>query len=103
MYLIGTKFTLFNDHKALEILFSPKSKPTARIERWVLRLQQYDFTVKYRKGADNPADILSRMPISSSTTRLKVTGDPTRRFREIYHYSANFYPISLKFSPNIVR
>ena len=34
---------------------------------------------------------------------LKVTGDPTRRFREIYHYSANFYPISLKFSPNIVR
>ena len=72
MYLIGTKFTLFTDHKALEILFSPKSKPTARIERWVLRLQQYDFTVKYRKGADNPADILSRMPISSSTTRLNV-------------------------------
>ena len=34
---------------------------------------------------------------------IKVTGDPTRRFREIYHYSANFYPISLKFSPNIVR
>ena len=63
MYLIGTKFTLFTDHKALEILFSPKSKSTARIERWVLRLQQYDFTVKYRKGADNPADILSRMPI----------------------------------------
>ncbi len=27
MYLIGTKFTLFTDHKALEILFSPKSKP----------------------------------------------------------------------------
>ncbi len=38
-----------------------------------------------------------------SGTNVKVTGDPTRRFREIYHYSANFYPISLKFSPNIVR
>ena len=72
MYLIGTKFQLFTDHKALEILFSPKSKPTARIERWVLRLQQYDFAVKYRTGADNPADILSCMPIPSTTSKLNV-------------------------------
>jgi hypothetical protein len=42
--------------------------------------------------------------VTGTTARIfKVTGDPTRRFREIYHYSANFYPISLKFSPNIVR
>ena len=72
MYLIGTKFQLFTDHKALEILFSPNSHPTARIERWALRLQQYDFVVKYRKGADNPADILSRMPLSSSASKPNV-------------------------------
>ena len=38
MYLIGTKFDLFTDHKALEVIFTPTSKPTARIERWALRL-----------------------------------------------------------------
>ena len=30
-------------------------------------------TVKYRKGADNPADILSRMPIPSTTSKPNVT------------------------------
>lgn len=38
MYLIGTKFELFSDHKALEVIFTPTSKPPARIERWALRL-----------------------------------------------------------------
>ena len=33
MYLIGTKFDLFTDHKALEVIFTPTSKPPARIER----------------------------------------------------------------------
>lgn len=33
MFLIGTKFYLFTDHKALEVIFSPTSKPSARIER----------------------------------------------------------------------
>ena len=32
MYLIGTKFDLFTDHKALEVIFTPTSKPPARIE-----------------------------------------------------------------------
>jgi hypothetical protein len=30
-------------------------------------------TVKFRKGADNPADILSRMPIPSTTRKPNVT------------------------------
>ena len=40
MYLIGTKFDLFTDHKALEVIFTPTSKPPARIEHWALQLQQ---------------------------------------------------------------
>ena len=45
MYLIGTPFELITDHKGLEIIYSPKSKPSARIERWALRLQQYEYKV----------------------------------------------------------
>lgn len=36
IYLIGSKFELWTDHRPLECIFSPKSKPSARIERWVL-------------------------------------------------------------------
>ena len=75
MYLIGPKFDLFTDHKALEVIFTPTSKPPARIERWALRLQQYDFTVRYRKGEGNPADVLSRMPLLTSTSKQNVADE----------------------------
>lgn len=60
-YLFGRSFELITDHKALEVIFSPKSKPCARIERWVLRLQSYRYTVVYRAGKNNIADPLSRL------------------------------------------
>ena len=65
MYLIGTSFELITDHKALEMIYSPKSKPPTRIERWALRLQQYEYKVIYKRGAENPAGVLSRMPLPS--------------------------------------
>ena len=41
LYLIGAELSISTDHKALEVIYQPKSKPPARIQRWVLRLQQY--------------------------------------------------------------
>lgn len=52
-YLYGRTFELVTDHKPLEVIFSPKSKPCARIERWVLRLQS------------NIADPLSRLVVAN--------------------------------------
>ena len=63
LYLVGTKFTIVTDHKALEIIYNTKSKMPARIERWGLRLQQYDFDIQHRPGVGNPADVLSRQPL----------------------------------------
>ena len=34
MYLFGNEFELVTDHKPLEVIYSAKSKPSARIERW---------------------------------------------------------------------
>ncbi|XP_065067526.1 uncharacterized protein K02A2.6-like [Rhopilema esculentum] len=63
LFLYGAEFTLITDHKPLEIIYGRKnSRPSARIERWVLRLQSYSFKVIYKSGADNPADFLSRHP-----------------------------------------
>lgn len=64
---------LVTDHKALENICSdPRSKPPATVERCGLRLQPYNFKVEYRKGADNPADCMSRFPILSQTGATEV-------------------------------
>ena len=62
-YLYGVEFQLLTDHKPLEVLYGPKSRPNARIERWVMKLMSYSFKVVYLPGKQNIADILSRVPI----------------------------------------
>lgn len=60
-YIFGREFELVTDHQSLERIFSPKSKPCARIERWVMRLQSYKYKVVYQPGKKNIADPLSRL------------------------------------------
>lgn len=49
-YFIGIKFDLLTDHGPFLRIYSCKPKPSARIERWVLRLQPFDFQVVYVKA-----------------------------------------------------
>jgi hypothetical protein len=70
----GNEFTLITDHKPLEVIYGSKSaKVSARIERWILRLQPYTFKVVYKPGATNPADYLSRHPIQSNNKQQLLT------------------------------
>ena len=69
IYLYGKPFTLFTDHKPLEIIYSPKSKPPPRIERWALHLQPYQFTIVHMAGKTNPANVLSRLPLDNQPFR----------------------------------
>ncbi|CAB4038291.1 Hypothetical predicted protein [Paramuricea clavata] len=61
-------------------LYSPTSKPPARIERWGLRLQPYKFCIKYSPGIDNPADVLSRLPLPNATTNTRNTAEEYVQF-----------------------
>lgn len=65
-YLLGKSFDIFTDCKALSFLFSKRSKPCARIERWVLRLQAFDYKVVFLSGKDNVADTLSCLPVQDA-------------------------------------
>ncbi len=67
-YIYGREFELVTDHKPVEAIYSPRSKPCARIERWVLRLQPYNFKVTHLPGRQNIADSLSRLLGEASKT-----------------------------------
>ena len=69
LYLTGCVFEIRTDHKPLLKVFGPDSKPpSARIERWLLYLQQFKYTMKYVKGKQNYADPLSRLPVDTCDT-----------------------------------
>ena len=68
VYLLGHPFTIQTDHRALEWLKKLKDN-NARLTRWSLALQPFEFTVTYRRGSINGnADGLSRAFPSSSPT-----------------------------------
>ncbi|GJR55055.1 reverse transcriptase domain-containing protein [Tanacetum coccineum] len=60
-YLILNKSIVYMDYSALKYLFAKKDSK-ARLLRWVLLLQKFDFNVIDKKGAENlAADHLSRL------------------------------------------
>ena len=69
-YLLGYKTVFHTDHSSLKYLVN-KADLSGRIARWVLLLQEFDFTVEVRPGKhhDN-ADYLSRLPGEENEVRL---------------------------------
>jgi hypothetical protein len=63
-YLYGCKFKVQTDCEALTILRG-KMSTNARIMRWQLKLQSYDFSIEVIRGVDNDiADCLTRAEIA---------------------------------------
>lgn len=92
MYLYGKKFELVTDHKPLEVIFGTRSKPCARIERWVLRLQAYDYKVIYKPGKSNIADPLSRLCQKTNTQKSSLEDE--HHINQIVQYAR---PVALSF------
>ena len=52
------------------------SKKEVLLARWALAMQEYDFTITYRKGQDNGnADALSRKTHTAATTQVQLCTD----------------------------
>lgn len=66
-YLDGRPFIIETDHKPL-VPFNLKQQLNSKCERWRLKLQQYQFTIRYIKGKHNTvADYLSRSPVDNGS------------------------------------
>ena len=81
-YVYGTDFEICTDHRPLITVLGVKSKPpSARIERWLLYLQQFSYSLRHISGRSNYADVLSRLPVDESDI-------DSVRYTEEYAYSA---------------
>ena len=76
-YLYGRPFMVLTDHRPLEWLMS-KAEPSGRLERWAIKLQEYDIKIGYRAGKSNQnADCLSRTP-TKTIARIFPIGTSSR-------------------------
>ena len=65
MYLLGRRFTLITDHKALTSILSQhgEGRKTHKFDRWRLQLADFDYDIQHRPGVENIIpDMLSRLP-----------------------------------------
>lgn len=83
-YLYGRKFNIITDHKPLEWLYKNKD-PSSRLMRWRIALEEYDYIIKYKKGACNQnADALSRNPVllvQQLKGNIHISDEPMPQYR----------------------
>lgn len=76
-YLLkGRHFDLITDHRALLVILG-KEKPTSkitsgRIERWCLRIQEFDFRLKHVPSKKMIADFFSRRPSAAMPSEVRM-------------------------------
>lgn len=79
-YLEGCKsFTIYTDHHSLRYFFTQKDL-SRRQARWAQELANFqpNMTIVYKKGADNQADALSRLPSLNSLDDRSDAGSAAR-------------------------
>ena len=73
-YIVGSPVTIFTDHAALKYLLSKQDKKP-RLTRWILLCQEFNLTIKDKKGVENVvAYHLSRL-VSETTYEGLPIGD----------------------------
>ena len=86
-YIVGSPVTIFTDHAALKYLLS-KQDTKPRLTRWILLCQEFNLTIKDKKGVENVvADHLSRLVPDSNFQGIPI-GDsfPDEQLFALVHY-----------------
>ena len=86
-YIVGSPITIFTNHAALKYLLS-KQDTKPRLTRWILLCQEFNLTIKDKKGVENVvADHLSRLVPESDSHDIPI-GDsfPDEQLFALAHY-----------------
>ena len=71
-YIVGSPVTILTDHAALKYLLS-KQDTKPRLTRWILLCQEFNMTIKDKKGVENVvADHLSRLVLESNSNGVPI-------------------------------
>ena len=71
-YLVGGKFKIKTDHNSLKYFLEQKNL-NERQQKWVSKIQAYDFEIEYVKGKHNIiVDALSRRPTTISLMEIST-------------------------------
>ena len=94
-YLLGRPFRLITDHEPLQWLSAQKME--GMLSRWALAMQEFCFTIEYRKGSLNSnADALSRREATqhiSAATQIQVT-EAKEELREAQQADSNIRKVA---------
>ena len=97
LFLCGTEFEICTDHKPLLTVLGPKGKPpSARVERWLLYLQQFRYNLTHIPDKLNHVDVLSRLPCSD-------TSGKGQELTEHYAYSVVRDAVPVALSPRMIE
>lgn len=66
-YLRGRHFILLTDHEPLKVIFGSYKTTSVRLQRFALRVQDFDYEIQYVKGPKNIADCLSRLIVEKES------------------------------------
>ena len=98
-YLLrDAKFTLRTDHKNLTLPFL-NNEQNARVKRWKLAIQQFDFNIEYIKGEENiVADHLSRLvPLTvdelGALEEITTPREIKRRIAKVHNSNAGHHGV----------
>lgn len=81
-YLVHSRFTVVTDHKAL--VWLQTAKHTGRLERWALKLQEYNFQIVHRPGKSNlVADALSRRDYPKEVSTTEINSVQTQTSQDV--------------------
>ena len=71
-YLVGTRFVVRSDHNSLKY-FLEQTDLNERHQKWVNKIQAYDFDIEFVKGKNNVvADALSRRLSIYAMTNISI-------------------------------
>ena len=98
-YLYGKRFIIQTDHRPLVWLMSLKD-PNSKLLRWKVKLDEYDFEIRYKEGKLNTnADALSR--IRSPTELIETRENIFEKNNNIVHCISNDKSLSKGFAEQI--